>query len=69
MKKLLLILALVSFNSYSFDFKKFFKDDLKYNASLGFGKVDIAIENEFDSEFDFTFISFGGGASYKLNNN
>ena len=34
-----------------------------------FGKVDIAIENEFDSEFDFTFISFGGGASYKLSDN
>ena len=59
-------MLIASLNSYSFDLKKFFKEDLKYNASLSFGKVNIEIETKFDSDFEFTFVSFGGGASYKL---
>lgn len=58
---------LVGMNSYAFDFKKFFKEDLKYNANLGFGKVSIKEDNSFDSDLTFTYINYGGGASYALN--
>lgn len=70
MKKLLLIITtfiLTITPSFGFDFKKLITEDFKYNLHSGVGQVNIAEDNDFESELDFTYVNFGGGLSYKLN--
>lgn len=66
MKKFTTLLLLVASSTYAFSFKKFFSEDLKYNAFLGYGQVEIVEDNTFDSDLKFTYINYGGGISYKL---
>ncbi len=70
MKKLLLITTtfiLTITPSFGFDFKKLITEDFKYGLHAGVGQVSISEDNDFNSELDFTYVNFGGGFRYQLN--